>query len=112
MPHKAPHPCPNCSRLTRRPGRCARCRTDSERHRTRARPWYASAEYRRNAKIVRRNAGVCHLCGRPFKPGEKVTVDHVIPARHYVDRGLPVDNSLDNLRPAHSWCNTSKGSRR
>lgn len=42
----------------------------------------------------------CHLCGGPGA----TTADHVIP------RQLGGDNSLENLRPAHLSCNSSRGS--
>lgn len=44
---------------------------------------------------------VCHLCG---KPGA-TTIDHIVPVVH------GGDNSLDNLRPAHLSCNSSRGAR-
>lgn len=42
---------------------------------------------------------VCHLCGMPGAD----TIDHLIP------RSRGGDNSLDNLRPAHKRCNSSRG---
>lgn len=42
---------------------------------------------------------VCHLCG---KPGAN-TIDHIIP------RALGGTDELDNLRPAHKRCNSSRG---
>ncbi|WP_280429848.1 HNH endonuclease [Nocardia brasiliensis] len=44
---------------------------------------------------------ICHLCGRPGA----TTADHVIPR----SKGGP--DSLDNLRPAHYSCNSSRGAR-
>ncbi|MDK4252614.1 HNH endonuclease [Corynebacterium propinquum] len=42
---------------------------------------------------------LCHLCGWPGA----TTADHIIP------RSLGGDDSLANLRPAHSTCNYSRG---
>ncbi|WP_268746906.1 HNH endonuclease [Tomitella biformata] len=44
---------------------------------------------------------MCHLCG---KPGA-TTADHVQP------RSLGGGDGLDNLRPAHKACNSSRGNR-
>jgi 5-methylcytosine-specific restriction endonuclease McrA len=62
---------------------------------------YDDPEYRRNRAIVRRRATRCAVCGRPFKLGESIDVDHAIPIAWFKQRGLPVDNSLANLRPTH-----------
>lgn len=43
----------------------------------------------------------CYLCGRPGAD----TVDHVVPRQH------GGSNSLDNLRPAHRYCNQARGNR-
>lgn len=42
---------------------------------------------------------VCHLCGRPGAD----SADHLIP------RSCGGDDSLDNLRPAHKSCNSTRG---
>lgn len=44
---------------------------------------------------------VCHLCGQPGAD----TADHLLPRSH------GGDDSLDNLRPAHHRCNSSRGNR-
>ncbi|MFL0579168.1 HNH endonuclease [Dietzia sp. 179-F 9C3 NHS] len=41
----------------------------------------------------------CHLCGAPGA----TTADHVVP------RALGGPDTLDNLRPAHAACNSSRG---
>ncbi|MFS0069644.1 HNH endonuclease [Corynebacterium striatum] len=42
---------------------------------------------------------ICHLCGRPGAD----SADHIIP------RSMGGDNSIDNLRPAHTRCNAARG---
>jgi hypothetical protein len=49
--------------------------------------------------VLRRDAGVCHLCGEPGA----WTVDHFIPWKY------GGTNHVDNLRAAHGNCNSSKG---
>ncbi|PAJ70929.1 MULTISPECIES: HNH endonuclease [Corynebacterium] len=48
---------------------------------------------------LERYGSTCHLCGREGA----TTADHVIPRSH----GGP--DTLDNLRPAHSRCNSARG---
>lgn len=48
----------------------------------------------------------CGLCLRPITSLEELTVDHIKP------RMLGGNSRKDNLQPAHSSCNLSKGSRR
>jgi 5-methylcytosine-specific restriction endonuclease McrA len=61
--------------------------------------------------IVERDGAVCHLCGQPIDLALHgwnpmgLTLDHVIP----LARGGP--HTIDNLKPAHRVCNTSKGAR-
>ena len=47
----------------------------------------------------------CHLCGRPIAPGQ-YSIDHVIPR----SKGGDVWD-VDNMRPAHKRCNSSRGNR-
>lgn len=51
--------------------------------------------------IMIKYEGICHLCEEPYAD----TIDHVVP----VARGG--SDHPDNLRPAHTSCNSSKGSR-
>lgn len=51
--------------------------------------------------VLRRDAGVCWLCGQ----GGARTVDHLIP------RVLGGSDSLENLAAAHRDCNGRKGAR-
>jgi 5-methylcytosine-specific restriction endonuclease McrA len=61
------------------------------------RPWQ-----RVKRRVIRRDDGVCWLCG---KPGAD-TADHVIP----VSRGGPIYDPL-NLRACHIKCNRVRGNR-
>ncbi len=51
--------------------------------------------------VMRRDKGLCHLCGEPHADA----IDHIVP----VDWGGSDDPS--NLAPAHTSCNSSKGAR-
>jgi hypothetical protein len=68
------------------------------------------AEYERNRKIMventRRNNWPCWICHQPFSPNQVITAEHIIPKR----RGGT--NALENLAPAHSWCNSGWRRRR
>jgi 5-methylcytosine-specific restriction endonuclease McrA len=46
---------------------------------------------------------VCHLCGVPFQPGDKIQADHLVPAAYVTD--------ISQLAPAHAHCNQSRGNR-
>ena len=51
----------------------------------------------------------CYLCGKPIYSYWDFEPDHIIP------RGMgggTRDDSPSNLQPAHSWCNSEKGSKR
>ena len=76
-------------------------RRSEDRHRLSQRQrGYATAEYRRNRRLVLERDGCCVYCGAPAD-----TVDHVVPyARSQ-------DNSLDNLVAACRSCNSRKGDR-
>lgn len=47
----------------------------------------------------------CHLCGKPILTSRDLSIDHVLP------RARGGSDSLENLRPAHVSCNSSKGAR-
>lgn len=49
----------------------------------------------------RRSSGVCHYCGRKFKPSE-LTMDHIVP----IGRGGK--SAKGNVVPACKECNTKK----
>lgn len=51
------------------------------------------------AAVLSEHGTICHLCGMPGAD----TADHIVP------RSMGGDDSLDNLRPAHSRCNASRG---
>jgi len=60
------------------------------------RPWQ-----RKKARVIRRDGGICHLCGRPGAD----TADHLIPWSH------THDDSMGNLKAAHDRCNRIRGDR-
>lgn len=61
--------------------------------------WNGSYSRRLSAACLARYGTVCHLCGRPGA----TTADHLVP------RSRGGDDSLENLRPAHARCNSSRG---
>ena len=60
------------------------------------RPWQ-----RRKARIIRRDGGICHLCGQPGAD----TADHLIPWSH------GGTDEPANLAAAHIDCNRRRGNR-
>lgn len=61
--------------------------------------WSGRYSQRMVKATIARYGDVCHLCGARGA----TTADHVIP------RSRGGDDSLDNLRPAHASCNSSRG---
>lgn len=61
--------------------------------------WGGRKARRLTALTLSHYGDVCHLCGRRGA----TTADHVIP------RALGGEDVLENLRPAHSSCNSSRG---
>jgi 5-methylcytosine-specific restriction endonuclease McrA len=60
-------------------------------------------EYQRNKPIViaqGRKGRPCVICGKPFQPHQKITIEHIVPLR----KGGT--SRLANLGPAHPACNT------
>lgn len=76
-------------------------------------PWQRMAPRRRAAlarEIADRNGWICALCGLPIYEQEtrralRLSIDHIVP------QSLGGTNELDNLRPAHCGCNSSRGNR-
>ena len=66
-----------------------------------ANPGHSGARWRQMRAQVLASSDVCYLCGRPGAD----TVDYLIP----YSQGGPM--TAANLRPAHAWCNKSKGNR-
>jgi len=69
------------------------------------------SQYEKNKPVVvqqGRQGRPCWICGKIITPSQKVTVEHKTPLR------AGGTNDLDNLAPAHSWCNTgwNRGHRR
>ena len=62
-------------------------------------------------RIYERDGWTCYLCGYPVNPDAKApaldapTLDHVVPVRS------GGDDSSDNLRTAHFYCNCVKGAK-
>lgn len=56
-------------------------------------------------RIFKRDGGVCWLCGMPIEHRHEFTLDHVIP------KSKGGDNSYENLKVAHAYCNSVRGSK-
>lgn len=69
---------------------------DIKREKARARELRAGAWWKR-----KRSRGICHFCGRSFKPKE-LTMDHVVP----LIRGGK--STKQNIVPACKECNSKK----
>lgn len=105
--------------------RRARRQEDGDRHRAEAAAWRAAnpelirsykaryralqmgakvsaADYR---EILERSGMVCHICKQPIESRADLHFDHVIP----LSKLGP--HEPDNIRPAHKFCNLSKGDR-
>jgi phage terminase large subunit-like protein len=66
---------------------------------------YSHPEYQRNRKIILAGTQLtCAICGHGDIAGQKWTADHIIPLM------AGGDHSLSNLQPAHSRCNSRRGS--
>lgn len=66
----------------------------------RGRPWRRTV-----ARVIRRDGGICHICGRP----DADSADHIVPR----SQGGP--DTMDNLRAVHHkvapHCNMIRGDR-
>lgn len=99
-------PCLDCQRPTRNGSRCPSCSQQREVKRDRQRGSSTARGYgyrwqQVSAYVIKRDGGVCYLCGRPGAD----TADHVTPkARGGADEP-------GNLRAAHRACNSAKGGR-
>lgn len=54
--------------------------------------------------VIDRDGMICRLCGKDIPEGD-LHIDHIFPV------ALGGTDDLDNLQPAHSRCNISKGAR-
>lgn len=74
---------------------------------------HAGARWERIRKIVLSPTYlVCWLCRKPINKG----LHHTHPMSKTVDMVIPISKGgdpydIDNLRPAHRYCNTSRGNR-
>lgn len=59
------------------------------------------SEHKKRAQAVRENATHCHICRRPFQPGDKIEADHIFPEL----------NNSSPLLPAHAKCNAKRGNK-
>lgn len=69
-----------------------------------------TAKYKRNARIVLRNATRCAICGMPPTKDDPLTCGHIVARAEYVARGYAVDdaNELSNMQAEHRSCNNAK----
>lgn len=66
--------------------------------------WGGRRAQQYTAECLRIHGTTCHICGLPGAN----SADHLVPKS--IDPSLTW--SMDNLRPAHKACNSSKGNRR
>lgn len=106
---RLPEPCLTCGRLSTNGSRCeahayeVEKARNSKRAQTKRETGQYGGAYKRLSKIVRATATVCHLCGKPFEPGDLIEADHLNPSSPVV--------ALEQLAPAHRSCNASRGSK-
>src|SRR5262245_50469547 len=81
-----------------RPARTSRC----PEHPKPRRP-YGTAEYKRNRAQTLLEESLCWRCGKPAKPGDPLTADHVVPV------AAKGPSLRSNLRAAHKSCNSRRG---
>jgi 5-methylcytosine-specific restriction endonuclease McrA len=90
-------------------GSCSRCREEARaRYRRRGSAsvrGYDRAYVRLRPQVLSEEQ-VCWLCGLPARPGDPLTVDHVLPL------ALGGTSHRTNLRAAHASCNSSRGGAR
>ena len=55
--------------------------------------------------VIAASGGVCALGGEPFKPGQRIHVDHIVPI------AFGGTDDLTNLRATHGRCNMRRGVR-
>lgn len=99
---RLPRPCLGCGRVIRSGSYCAECDPQAKRGSTRER--FGPGWARISRDVIRRDGGICHLCGLPGAD----TADHLIPRR-----GQPQYREADmrELAAAHRACNSGKGAR-
>ena len=106
---RLPEPCLTCGIVTTNGSRCplhaqqTKAKWAARRQETKQTTGQYSGSYARLARIVRATAQVCHICGIPFQPGDKIQADHLVPAAYVTD--------ISQLAPAHAWCNQSRGNK-
>ena len=83
------------------PGLCPVCPRCRHRHLIGLGCWGGRMVAELRALVFAAHGDTCWLCGHPSAD----TIDHVRP------RALGGTDTLDNLRPAHGFCNTGRGAR-
>ena len=95
-------PCLKCGALIRAGSYCGGCApTYDTPYRHAKKQYLYGGDYKARAKIVRENSTHCHLCGKPFQPGDTIEADHLFPEQGH---GSP-------LGGAHRTCNRQRGNR-
>jgi hypothetical protein len=107
LKNRPPRPCLNCGSLmhptAKRISFCVSCNKIKQRKGPgRA---YNQGEYRRNRQILLKNALFCVECRAVGRPGDPLTVDHIVP----LSKGGT--NTLANLQVLHRSCNSRKGAK-
>lgn len=101
-------PCLDCGTLSRAT-RCTNCQAVKDKQREQSdyvqqrkalKRLLYGGDYRARRAVVLANATHCHICEQPFKLGEQIDADHLLP-------GVP----SSPLAAAHSYCNRARGSR-
>lgn len=85
-------------------GRCPKCQRELDRKQNRDRGTANERGYNYSYQQVRKLVladGICHICGEPGAD----TVDHLVPV------SMGGTNELENLAPAHAYCNSSRGNK-
>lgn len=69
--------------------------------------FYVSADLRR--AVYERDQWSCHLCGEDTNPDAGPSSDWFPSLDHVTPRSMGGDESMENLRTAHRWCNSVRG---
>jgi HNH endonuclease len=67
------------------------------------RRWVPTRRYNQARAVLLARATCCGICGLPFKAGDKIHCDHVLPV------SLGGSDHLSNLRATHAVCNIRRG---
>ena len=102
-----PKPCLVCGALTKGLNRCDAHQAEWQaienirvKEMKARKPRLYTAEYQKQAKIIRETALFCHLCKEPARPNDPWTADH-----------LKAGDSNSPLAAAHRSCNSRRGNK-